>query len=122
MELLQRESAEGGTAPREQAESVAEAIFRHQDVQDKGNVTLVTQLIQLGTLLDNIGAAEPAKWVTRGTIEEVNRAWPREGWSGCFRDTVKREKTLKPYAMVSRIEGFEDLIMGNEVTGGKEAV
>ena len=104
-----------GEAPRGQAESVAEAIFRHQDVQGKGKVTLVTQLIQLGTLLDNVGAQ--AKLVSQGTIAEVNRAFPRTGWTGCFKDTVKREKELKPYAMVSRIEGFEEMILGNKTTG-----
>ena len=31
------------------------AIFRHQDIQDAGNVTLVTQLLQLATILDNVG-------------------------------------------------------------------
>lgn len=123
LDLLQNPSVSGGEgkAPVEQAESVAEAIFRHQDVQDKGQVSLVTQLIQLGTLLDNIGAEVPSKWVTNGTIEGVNGMWPREGWSGCFKRTVEREKELKPYAMVSRIEGFEGMIMANKVTAKGEA-
>jgi cyanamide hydratase len=37
-------------APREQAESVAEAIIRHQDLGDVGSITTVGQLIQLATL------------------------------------------------------------------------
>lgn len=124
LDLLQNPTAHSssdseGKAPREQAESVAEAIIRHQDVQDKGNVSLVTQLIQLGTLLDNVGAEVPAKWVTRATIQSVNEKWPRAGWSGCFKGTVEKEKRLKPYAMVSRIEGFEGMIMGNGVTSQK---
>jgi cyanamide hydratase len=119
LDLLQNTSVSGGEgkAPVEQAESVAEAIFRHQDVQDKGQVSLVTQLIQLGTLLDNVGAEVPSKWVTGETVEGVNGTWPRTGWSGCFRGTVEKEKQLKPYAMVSRIEGFEGMIMANTVTG-----
>jgi cyanamide hydratase len=118
LDLLQNPSVSGGKgkAPVEQAESVAEAIFRHQDVQDQGQVSLVTQLIQLGTLLDNIGAEVPSKWVTQETIDGVNGMWPREGWSGCFKGTVEREKQLKPYAMVSRIKGFEGMIMANRVT------
>ncbi|KAL6251051.1 hypothetical protein RBB50_001259 [Rhinocladiella similis] len=107
----------GGVAPREQAESVAEAIIRHQDVQDKGSLTLMTRLIHLGTLLDNIGAG--AELVNRQTIENVVSQYPRPGWSGCFKRTVEKEKTIKPYAMVSRIEGFEGLI---EKNGGKEGV
>src|SRR5690348_11891406 len=48
--------AGSGVATRAQAESVCEAIIRHQDVQDKGSITLITRLAHLGTLLDNIGA------------------------------------------------------------------
>jgi cyanamide hydratase len=42
-------------APKEQAESVAEAIIRHQDLGDVGNITTVGQLIQLATLFGMIG-------------------------------------------------------------------
>lgn len=114
-------SAEGGrgdaaggadsAAPVGQAESVMEAILRHQDIQDKGNVTMMTQLIQLATILDNVGGN--AEMVHQGTIEEVVREWPRTGWSGCFKAVVEREKRIKPWAMVSRIQGFEDMIMDN---------
>lgn len=114
LELLQKPEVTGseeGIAPKEQAESVAEAIIRHQDVQDKGKVTLITRLIHLGTLLDNAGAN--AEMVDQKTIANVVEAYPRKEWSTCFRDTVVKEKKAKPYAMVSRIEGFEDMIMGN---------
>lgn len=121
--LLQPEltSAEGDVADAdadvvaaavEQAESVMEAILRHQDIQDKGKVMTMTQLIQLATLLDNVGGN--AEMVNQGTIEEVVKEWPRTGWSGCFKATVEREKEIKPWAMVSRIEGFEEMIMDNK--------
>ncbi|KAF7513371.1 hypothetical protein GJ744_009792 [Endocarpon pusillum] len=96
----------------EQAESVMEAIFRHQDIQDKGQVTTMTQLIQLATILDNVGGN--AELVNRETIEEVVQQWPRTGWSGCFKAVLERETTIKPWAMVSRIEGFADMIMNNK--------
>lgn len=116
LELLQKPQLTGsasseGVAPREQAESVAEAIIRHQDVQEKGKVSLITRLIHLGTLLDNIGAN--GEMVDGKTIESVVGKYPRKGWSECFRGTVEDEKSVKPWAMVSRIEGFEELIMGN---------
>lgn len=111
LELLQEGSGDGecipktelrdadfgiaASAPREQAESVCEAIIRHQDVQDKGNITLVTRLIHLGTLLDNIGAGK--ELVHEKTIENVNAKYDRTGWRGCFRDVVVKEKDLKPY-------------------------
>ena len=101
----------GGVASREQAESIAEAIIRHQDVQDKGRISLLTRLIHMGTLLDNVGAG--AEMVHHDTIRAVNETYDRKGWSGCFKDTVVQEKSIKPWAMVSRIEGFEDAIEAN---------
>ncbi|KAK5054718.1 hypothetical protein LTR84_001610 [Exophiala bonariae] len=113
--LLQDPTVTGGStgavAPRDQAESVAEAIIRHQDVQDKGQITLVTRLIHWGTLLDNIGAG--AELIHTETIQSVVKEYPRPGWSGCFQRTVEKEKSVKPYAMVSRIEGFEEAIRKN---------
>ena len=86
---------EHAAAPREQAESVCEAIIRHQDVQEKGNVTLMTRLIHLGTLLDNIGAG--AELVSKKTVESVNAKYDRKEWGGCFESVVRREKEIKPY-------------------------
>lgn len=37
-------------APIEQAESVAEAIIRHQDIGDTGKITTIGLLIQLATI------------------------------------------------------------------------
>ncbi len=74
---------------------MCEAIIRHQDVQDKGNVTLVTRLIHMGTLLDNVGAG--AELVSKETIKSMNKRWGMEGWSGCFEGVVRREKEVKPY-------------------------
>jgi hypothetical protein len=39
---------------------------------------------------------------------------------GCFGGTVEMEKALKPHAMVSRIKGFEGMIMANKVTAERE--
>ena len=71
----------------------------------------MTRLIHMGTLLDNIGAG--IELVNEKTIEAVNAEYGRKGWSGCFKGTVDWEKREKPYAMVSRIEGFEEKIEGN---------
>lgn len=37
-------------APKEQAESVAEVIIRHQDIGETGKITTLGQLIQLATI------------------------------------------------------------------------
>ena len=108
LEILQKGDV---VADRVQAESIAEAIIRHQDVQEKGNISLITRLIHLGTLLDNIGAG--SELVNYETIRAVNLEHERSGWSGFFSETVKKEKELKPWTMVSRIEGFEEMIKWN---------
>jgi cyanamide hydratase len=41
-------------APKAQAESVAEAVFRHQDLGDEGTLTTVGALIQLGTIFGEL--------------------------------------------------------------------
>ncbi|KAJ9121866.1 hypothetical protein QFC22_002489 [Naganishia vaughanmartiniae] len=105
-----------GGASKDQAESVAEAIIRHQDIQPVGNVTLLTTLVHLATLLDNIGAGE--QYIHPQTIKGIVDAYPRKGWSGCFKRTVEREKQQKPWTMGSRIEGFEDKIEENGSRGG----
>lgn len=117
LDILQDTHLTGGSglAPRDQAESVAEAIIRHQDIQDKGYISLLTRLIHLGTLLDNIGAGEHL--IHKNTIASVVAGLPRPGWSGCFAGTVAKEKEYKPYTMVSRIDGFEDLIAKNGSSG-----
>lgn len=118
LDLLQNVQVSGGgegVAEKDQAESIAEAIIRHQDVQPLGKITLLTRLIHWGTLLDNIGAV--VELVDQKTIEAVCAEYPRKGWCGCFKGTVEEEKKLKPYAMVSRIEGFEAMIDKNANTG-----
>lgn len=110
---------EGGWAERVQAEGVAEAIIRHQDVQDKGRVGLLTRLVHLGTLVDNVGAGvgeeeeeEERGLVGKEMVRVVDGMYKREGWGGCFKETVRRELEVKPWAMVGRIEGFEERIEG----------
>ncbi|TFY79584.1 hypothetical protein EWM64_g4433 [Hericium alpestre] len=42
--------------PEDQADSVCDAIVRHQDIFVKGgNITMVGQVLQLATILDNVG-------------------------------------------------------------------
>jgi cyanamide hydratase len=48
LEILQ--NSESAIAPKEQAESVAEAVIRHQDLCEKGRITALGQLLQLATI------------------------------------------------------------------------
>jgi len=42
-------------APIAQAENVAEAVIRHQDLGEVGKITRIGALIQLATIFDNMG-------------------------------------------------------------------
>lgn len=51
LDVLQNQGgSEKTNAPKDQAESVAEAIIRHQDFCQKGKITVVGQLLQLATI------------------------------------------------------------------------
>ncbi|KUL91228.1 hypothetical protein ZTR_01706 [Talaromyces verruculosus] len=114
LDVLQHDQDDVAVAPREQAESVAEAIIRHQDLCGIGKITAVGQLIQLATIFDNTGAY--ADLVHQDTIEAVLTAFPRLKWSSCFVETIHRENGLKPWAHSTVLgEEFPARIMGNKL-------
>ncbi|KAB8217251.1 hypothetical protein BDV33DRAFT_140936 [Aspergillus novoparasiticus] len=102
-------------APRDQAESVAEAIIRHQDLCEEGKITAVGQLLQLATIFDNTGAYTDL--VHPATIDEVSRRYPRKQWSTCFAATIRRENELKPWAHTTTLgeETFPSKVLGNSL-------
>lgn len=108
LDLLKSQHAE--TA---QAEAVCEAIIRHQDLGDTGNITTLTAIIHFATVLDNVGFH--SELIAEETIEDVVNAFPRNGWSGCFASVVREECKAKPWANTTRIEGFADKIEANTV-------
>jgi len=99
------------SAPIEQAENVAEAVIRHQDLGDTGTNTRITALVQLATIFDNIGGNP--ELVAKETVESVTGQWPRKGWSGCFAATIRRENGLKPWAHTTHL-GEQDFPVGVE--------
>ncbi|EUC29872.1 hypothetical protein COCCADRAFT_7974 [Bipolaris zeicola 26-R-13] len=103
----------GFGASKEQAESVAEAVIRHQDIGDVGTVTTVGQLIQLATLFDNAG--KNATLISKRTIESVVAAYPRNQWSSCFAHIIEEELTLKPWAHSSAIPNFAETVAENKL-------
>ncbi|KAL2002221.1 hypothetical protein VTN02DRAFT_400 [Thermoascus thermophilus] len=105
--------AVGGIAPTEQAESVAEAIIRHQDLCEGGKITAVGQLLQLATIFDNTGTH--AHLIHPSTIADVSKHCPRQQWSDCFAATIRRENSLKPWAHTTALgeEAFPNRVLGN---------
>ncbi|KAK4700673.1 cyanamide hydratase, partial [Phenoliferia sp. Uapishka_3] len=77
------------------ADSVAEAICRHTNFIE-GKITTHGQMLQLGTLYDNVGAT--ADWIHPNTAKEIARAYPRLGWTKCFGEAMRDEVVNKPWS------------------------
>ncbi|RBR11209.1 uncharacterized protein FIESC28_09093 [Fusarium coffeatum] len=104
---------------QDQAEAVCETIIRHQDLGTEGNITFLGQLIQLATIYDNVGAhpnvEDFGRIIHEKTREEVNGMFQREGWLGCFADTIRKEEGLKPWCHTTHIPNFAEQVEGNEL-------
>lgn len=103
------------SSPRQQAEAVAESIIRHQDVGSSGNITALGGLLQLATILDNLG--RNSEFLHPATIETIIGMYPRMKWSGCFASVIREEGKLKPWAHTTKmgIEEFAGGVLGNDV-------
>ncbi|KAL7276870.1 hypothetical protein RUND412_000110 [Rhizina undulata] len=119
-ELLMQRSGD-----RELAESVAEAIIRHQDLGTTGKITAVGGLVQVATVfdgtwgrtetIDNLGGH--ASLVHRGTINDVVARFPRKNWSSCFAATVREEIKVKPWCHTTALgeNDFAEAVKGNKL-------
>ncbi|RFU30003.1 hypothetical protein B7463_g6338, partial [Scytalidium lignicola] len=110
LDLLKKEGA-----PSEQAENVAEAVIRHQDLGDEGTITRIGALLQLATIFDNMGG-QP-QLVHKETIEDVVKNYPRKKWSHCFARTIRKENGLKPWAHTTALgeKAFPEGVEGNKL-------
>jgi len=108
----------------DQADSVCDAIVRHQDIFVKGgNITQIGQALQLATILDNVGIR--ANLIHPKLIETTVEAFPRHGWSEHFAGVIEKELALKPWCHTSTFEipnwtrgnssNFATDVRGNEV-------
>lgn len=73
------------------------------------------QIIQLATVYDNLGARPYL--VHETTRADVNRAFPRGGWSGCFAKTIREEVKAKPWAHSTHLGGMDGEVFANAVEG-----
>ncbi|KAL8637367.1 MAG: hypothetical protein Q9226_009131 [Calogaya cf. arnoldii] len=96
-------------APIKQAKSVAEAVFRHQDIGETGKITTIGQLLQLATVFDDIGGHEDL--VHQDTIKGVTARYPQNKWSSYFTTTIQKENGLKPWAHTAAL-GEDDFPNG----------
>ncbi|KAH8077082.1 hypothetical protein BXZ70DRAFT_705897 [Cristinia sonorae] len=87
----------------DQADSVCDAIIRHQDIFVKGgNITMIGQILQLATILDNVGIR--ASLIHPKPIETTCAKYPRKGWSEAFAQTIEKEENLKPWCHTTTFE------------------
>ncbi|KAF9816646.1 hypothetical protein IEO21_03951 [Rhodonia placenta] len=109
--ILQQGGAE------DQADSVCDAIIRHQDIFVKGgNITMIGQILQLATILATY--FRRANLIHPRLIETTTAAYPRKGWSEHFARVIEKELKLKPWCHTSTFEqpGWKDGVRSNFAT------
>ncbi|KAJ5394692.1 hypothetical protein N7509_006479 [Penicillium cosmopolitanum] len=105
-------SSTEAAVPQNLAENITEAIIRHQDFRNTGNITAVGQSLQLATI-DN--TCRYAEVVNPFTIEETTNHHPRQKWSRCFAAGLHREIELKPWSHTTALgEGAPARVLANE--------
>ncbi|KAJ3522823.1 hypothetical protein NM688_g8818 [Phlebia brevispora] len=105
------------------ADAVCEAIIRHQDIFVKGgNITAVGQVLQLATIIDNVGLH--ANLISKPLIEATVRAFPRLQWANCFAGVIYKELALKSWCHTSTFEvlGWKEGIASNFARDVKENI
>ncbi|KAK2460392.1 hypothetical protein APHAL10511_007557 [Amanita phalloides] len=105
----------------DQADSICDVIIRHQDIfVTGGNITMIGQVLQLATILDNTGIR--ANLVHPLLIETVCAAFPRKGWSECFASVIEMELKLKPWCHSTTFEipGWKEGIPSKFATAVRE--
>jgi len=124
--LVGREILLKNGAPEDQADQICETVIRHQDIFVKGgNITEIGQIIQLATILDNVGLR--ADLVHPSLLKLANAAHPKLKWSSCFAKVILEEENAKPWCHTTTFEhanwrpgeesNFANDVKGNHVTG-----
>lgn len=100
---------------QEYADAVCEAIVRHQDLGDSGYITTLGLIIQIGTILDNVGLH--THLIHEKTLDAVNTQHLRDGWLSCFANAINNENKRKPWGHTSAlgVEKFPQDVMANKV-------
>jgi cyanamide hydratase len=120
--LIAHAKTSSAGSPSEQSDAVAEAIIRHQDIDDssKGEITRLGALLQLATLYDNAGKF--SELIHEDTLNMTVEKYPRLKWSSCFSTAIENECERKPWSHTTKIgkDQFLSLIKGNPVGNSKE--
>lgn len=103
------------TGDRDYADAVCEAIIRHQDLGDLGYITTLGLIIQICTILDNVGLNP--ELIHKDTLDAVNKAYSRKGWLQCFAGAIDNENTRKPWGHTSKlgVDKFREDVLANKL-------
>ncbi|KAK9333400.1 hypothetical protein V1520DRAFT_332564 [Lipomyces starkeyi] len=110
--FLAREFLLNRSAPQDEADAVAEAILRHQDVEVNGTITFIGLIIQLTTSLDNAGSF--LTLISPETIDSVVKLYPRLDWTSCFSKFVATEISVKPWCHSTAVTDFVKVVKENK--------
>jgi cyanamide hydratase len=131
--FLAREFLLNRSAPQDEADAVAEAILRHQDVEVNGTITFIGLIIQLTTLLGNLSylhshrqlfktyvltntdnAGSFLTLISPETIDSVVKLYPRLNWSSCFSKFAATEISVKPWCHSTAVTDFVKVVKENK--------
>lgn len=103
------------TQNKDYAEAIAEAVMRHQDLGESGNITTLGLILQIATIMDNVG--KHLHLIHPDTLDYVNRKFPREGWTSCFALVIDEENKQKPWGHTSAlgVDEFRNNVLANKV-------
>ncbi|MGI8579245.1 MAG: HD domain-containing protein, partial [Solirubrobacteraceae bacterium] len=116
-------AVEGGRAARElmcrhgaseeRALTVAEAITLHLNVTVPARMGPEAQLLSKGVSLDTIGRR--LHRMPRGSLDQVDARWPREGFTAHLVAVTRRQAELRPESRAAFLHGlgFSDLLRAN---------
>lgn len=107
--LIAREWVLEHTEDSEYADAVSEAVIRHQDLGTTGYITTLGLIIQISTILDNVG--KNTQFIHEDTLDYLNRKYPRDGWKSCFAKVIDTENSEKPWGHTSAL-GVDDFKKG----------
>ncbi|KAK6204434.1 uncharacterized protein RJT21DRAFT_116858 [Scheffersomyces amazonensis] len=100
---------------KDYADAVAEAIIRHQDLGESGYITTLGLILQVATILDNVGLHNHL--IHPDTLDAVNKRFSRQGWLNCFAKAIDNENHLKPWGHTSAlgVDQFRNDVLANKL-------
>lgn len=113
--IIARDLVLNETSSKDYADAVAEAIIRHQDLGESGFITTLGLIIQLLTIIDNVGLN--SHLIHEDTLDLVNKKYSRKNWLGCFAQAIDKENKEKPWGHTSKlgVDKFRDDVLGNKL-------